>query len=901
MSNKITDDTTEKTYQYLFSVIIPVYNVERYLAETLDSVINQSIGFENIQIILVNDGSPDNSENICLEYKNKYPENILYVKQENAGVSAARNNGIQYIKGKYVNFLDSDDCWQEDAFEKIYHFFEEHYDETDVSAARKKFFDARTGFHRLDYKYKNTRVTELNEDYEFIQMDVTGSVIKAEAIGEHRFSTHLKYGEDAQFINSILLDKCTLGVVRGAVHLYRKRPDETSALQNELRSESYYFDSPKYFHKSLIEQSKQKYGRVQDFIQYTIMYDLQWRIRKKKDEITEFLSQEDYEKYCDEITEILQQIDDRIIFKQREIYMNMKMFCLSKKYGRDMRKELVYDHSQLMYNNVSTMNFANAKTNIIWFFTEIRNDTIYLEGKDNCWLPNEDYSYYAKVGDEKYYPEYTEAPVFDFGTIYGTAKAGRSLKLEIPLRKGEEQRIEFFQCYGEHEKQIFTSTGKFARIPALNGGYYVKDDYIIRMIGRNIIVYPYSSALRRKFESFYCEQLKKNKRGYLIKYRKLYRLMKRKNKEIWLVSDRTNKANDNGEHMFRYLNKIKPKGIDVYYYIDKNCEDYEKMKKIGKVIPYNTPEYRLYFLLADKILSSSGSEYVINAFGGDRKYLIDLYNFDYIFLQHGVTKDDISEWINRYNKNMTRIVTAGIPEQKSFCEPSYGYSKDVPILSGFPRHDNLIRMQRQQEKEKKVLVIPTWRKSIKGSYDPVTTESIYFEGFKETEYYQFYNSLISDPRLCECMKKNGYKGVLCMHPIHVEQWVDFTPNNVFEINHGYVDYQKEFTTCSLLVTDYSSVFFDFAYLKKPVIYAQFDKEKFFSGEHSYKKGYFSYEDNGFGPVCYDLDSTVKAMITEIENDCKNDPQYIKRIEEFYPYFDENSCQRVYENIIKIPK
>ena len=138
-----------------------------------------------------------------------------------------------------------------------------------------------------------------------------------------------------------------------------------------------------------------------------------------------------------------------------------------------------------------------------------------------------------------------------------------------------------------------------------------------------------------------------------------------------------------------------------------------------------------------------------------------------------------------------------------------------------------------------------------------------------------------------------------MHPIHCEQWVDFTPNDVFSINHGYVDYQKEFTSSSLLVTDYSSVFFDFAFLKKPVVYSQFDKEQFFSGEHSYTKGYFSYEDNGFGPVCYDLDTTVQEMIKVIENDCKNSETYIKRIEDFYEYFDDNSCKRVYEHIRKL--
>lgn len=99
-----------KNLKYKFSVIVPIYNVEDYLDETIDSVINQDIGFkENIQLILVNDGSEDDSEKICLKYKKMYPDNVIYVKQNNQGVSAARNTGIRYIEGKYTNFLDADD------------------------------------------------------------------------------------------------------------------------------------------------------------------------------------------------------------------------------------------------------------------------------------------------------------------------------------------------------------------------------------------------------------------------------------------------------------------------------------------------------------------------------------------------------------------------------------------------------------------------------------------------------------------------------------------------------------------------------------------------------------------------------------------------------------------------
>ena len=246
-----------KKYKYKFSVVIPIYNVEEYLEETIKSVIAQSIGFEkNIQMILVNDGSPDNSEEICRKYEKMYPQNVKYIRQENAGVSAARNTGISYIEGKYVNFLDSDDKWDKHAFKKIYDFFEAHYDETDVVASRIRQFDANDSFHVLDYKFSpGTRIADLSSEKEYtsIQLHVTSAVIKAQAIGENRFDSGIKFGEDSLFVNTLILDKCTLGLSADTMYYYRKRRDQSSAVQTQRLRKDYYFGSPQRYYYPLVE------------------------------------------------------------------------------------------------------------------------------------------------------------------------------------------------------------------------------------------------------------------------------------------------------------------------------------------------------------------------------------------------------------------------------------------------------------------------------------------------------------------------------------------------------------------------------------------------------------------------------------------------------------------------
>jgi CDP-glycerol glycerophosphotransferase (TagB/SpsB family) len=149
------------------------------------------------------------------------------------------------------------------------------------------------------------------------------------------------------------------------------------------------------------------------------------------------------------------------------------------------------------------------------------------------------------------------------------------------------------------------------------------------------------------------------------------------------------------------------------------------------------------------------------------------------------------------------------------------------------------------------------------------------------------------------MKDNGYVGLFCLHPLFKEQASHFQGNDVFDINKSYVDYQDIFKNYDLLVTDYSSVFFDFAYLDKPVAYSQFDAKEFFS-RHSYEKGYFSYEDDGFGPVSHTLDDAVHDIIGIIQNGCIMDEVYKERVERFYPKDKGHNCKNVYEEILKMP-
>jgi CDP-glycerol glycerophosphotransferase (TagB/SpsB family) len=351
------------------------------------------------------------------------------------------------------------------------------------------------------------------------------------------------------------------------------------------------------------------------------------------------------------------------------------------------------------------------------------------------------------------------------------------------------------------------------------------------------------------------------------------------------------KGDENAQVLFKYANK-QDDNIKKVFAISKEAPEYEELKKIGEVVNWRSIKHLIYFLLCDNLISSQADSYIVNPYGRWGKYFNDLYTFNFIFLQHGVIKDDLSSWLNKMDKDIDLFITSAKPEYNSIVENDYLYTKDEVLLSGLPRFDRL-----KNNPQKKILIMPTWRDYLTNKSNNLGIRGKN-DNFKDTEYFKFYNNLINDKRLLETLKKLDYKMIFCLHPNAIKNADDFGSNEFVSIPTEICDYPKEFGEGSLLITDYSSVAFDFTYLRKPVLYCQFDKEKFLS-KHSYEAGYFDYNRDGFGPVCKDLDSTITEIINVLDNDCKLDKKYRKRIDNFFKYNDKKNSQRVYEKIIQL--
>lgn len=875
---------TQQNYKFTF--IIPVYKVEAYLEDTIQSVINQTIGFqENIQMVLVNDGSPDNSGAICEKYEKLYPNNVVYVRQENGGVCRARNHGLEYARGEIVNFLDSDDKWSPDVCNLVWEFMEEHSEIT-VAACRIRYFENREDYHALDYKFKKARVVDIRKDYRDVQMHIASTFIRKEALQGKPFEERLRYGEDARLVTELIMAQGCYGVLPCAVYFYRVRENNSSAMQNYQNDSQWYLPTIMHFHRVIMEKSKEKYGEVIPYIQYMLLCEMKWRI--VKDCMPEEL-RGDLDEYTQNMREMMASMEDRLIGEQKGLDSRQKLSLFGFKYQRDVRQELHMDGSKLKFRDIYITDFARfsfVNVNII----EVQDSHMKLWGRLRSCMRPEDFSIIAKTDDGK--EQEVSLELSNQGVkcsdLSGEYARHQTFTIELDLNKVAS--LALYLRFDGCDQKLVLRYGKLCKLNTMKNTYGVYGTYIFRTNSRDIFWEPYTPIKLLKKERRYCKELRELGKADLLPWRRstiLTKLMKKS--KVWLVSDRVEVAGDNGEAFFQYLSANNHDGITPYFVLSKDSPDYERMSQVGKVVPFGSELHKKLFLRSDKLLSSHADEIQLDLFGEDRVYMRNLYDYDFVFLQHGITKHDLSGWLNKYNKNIALFVTAARKEYDSIVQGEYYYDEKQVKLTGFPRYDKLIS---HCKREKQIVFMPTWRKYLVEDVSPDME-------LTESSFYQFYGRLIQDERLLEVMRRKGYKGKFCLHPRFAQLSTDaFLSNDVISVWEGPVNYHREFVENELLVTDYSSVAFDFAYMKKPVIYAQFDREEFYAG-HTVSEGYYSDQKDGYGPVCTSYDETIQAIVNSLEEDCELEDKYLARIEDFYAYTDRNNCQRVYEEVRKL--
>ena len=349
-------------------------------------------------------------------------------------------------------------------------------------------------------------------------------------------------------------------------------------------------------------------------------------------------------------------------------------------------------------------------------------------------------------------------------------------------------------------------------------------------------------------------------------------ILKIKKENIWLIFEDENSARDNGYYLFKYIRNNHPND-KVYYAINKRSKDYKKVSKLGNVINYGSLKHYLYYMVGVNITTMEDS-YPSPIF--KVLHSLNLYN-KRVFLQRGITKDDIKKL--HYNKTKFKLYVCGAEKEYLYIKDNYNYPESYVKYLGLPRFDDLYDLD---VNDKEILIMPTYRKYItKGK-------------FESTIFFRKWNSLLNNDELIRFIEEKDIKIYFYLHnKMHkyIDKFSSVSKNIVIVKEEDLNELIKE---SALLVTDYSSVYMDFAYMFKPVIYYQFDINEYRNS--GFKEGYFRYSKDAFGKIVIDEEDLVKKIIAYVMMNYKIEKIYADRINKFFIKKDNLNSDRVYEAI-----
>jgi len=311
-----------------YTIVSAVYNTAEYLDSYFQSIINQSLDFQShIQIILVNDGSTDNSESVIQQWQSRYPENILYLKQPNSGVATARSLGLSYAKSDWITFIDSDDFIDEHYFKEVNSFLEKNIPRnlSMVSCNFIFYFEEEKKYsdsHYLNYRFKKSDeyIVDTDAMQGQIQISINSAFFRRDLIVKHNLDFNKKTKasfSDGEFTMRYMLHTPSylIAFLSKPRYYYRKRGMKNSIIDTVWKNPHTYDNTLEVVCLGVLKDAKRLRGRVPVEIQRIILYHLMWHIKKivNKPEFVGFLTEKQINRYKQLLREIFVYIEAQTI------------------------------------------------------------------------------------------------------------------------------------------------------------------------------------------------------------------------------------------------------------------------------------------------------------------------------------------------------------------------------------------------------------------------------------------------------------------------------------------------------------------------------------------------------------------------------------------------------------
>ena len=354
-------------------------------------------------------------------------------------------------------------------------------------------------------------------------------------------------------------------------------------------------------------------------------------------------------------------------------------------------------------------------------------------------------------------------------------------------------------------------------------------------------------------------------------------------KDAWIFIDRDTQADDNAEHLYRWV-MAHHSEINAFFVLRQDAPDWNRLAAEGfRLIPFGSMEHKLLFILAKNLISSQMDAYIVNYI--DKKLVGDLRHCKFISLQHGVINDDLSPWLNTVPMDCFVTTTEGEYQSIVADGTTYTLTQKEVVRSGLPRYDSLLLAERP---EKTILVMPTWRANLAGGWDG--QRGTYNPQFAASLFARAWTQFLTSTELAALCQQYGYTVAFRPHRCFIEYLQSFNLSDCIE-TPTEEPVQSLLKRSCLLITDFSSIAFDMAFMQRPVLYYHFESREQFAKSQNRLVGYFNPEQDGFGPVCTTEKELMKHLALTLANNGQLSPAYRERVAKTFDLRDGKCCAR----------
>ncbi len=876
---------------------------EQTLAECLTGIVkeNQEV-LCSLEIVILNACEVDKTDEVIAEFKKDHASIIRVIPCLGMTAEQAYEEHLSLDKTDYIGFIKATTVYSASALCDLY------------SAAKKngqKAFSLvpvyynRKGTLKPYLKFDTPRnsVIDLREHMQWYQPYLGGYLFEVSLLEDMHFDLSLQY----EALNDMLirlLDKA------GSYMLSEK----TLTVREDLEVDPYNY--PPLFEKDWYTRHVKEYitpflhTHTSKFAQFAMLYSIGIKFAGNlNDRNKTILDRSEKEEFYEAVREALKQIDDDVIFHNDDMMMKrvISRHMYYKFYAHKMDgnpQEITFgdykDGRAAMIGNVAVELVPNMDVKVSAINNEKDTLDIWAKLKNIYFMDYEKIRVYASIGSIEVNAVRNE--IYSLTKFFGEA-VHKDYSFRLSIDKSLLTKKTNFSIMIAYGDAAFALPIRFAKPQAhlwgeFPGAYWRFDN---RYLSYNDKKKQFEIRTRNPLRGIIKELVywgsmirhgeERSRSIKCIPLRLLYFLTKPyyAKQQIWITYDQLFKGGDNGEYFYRYVSERSDKGNVVIYYIaNKDSAEYKELNpRYGTVLAFNSLKHKLVSLHADYVFAT---RVAFNVYLGywqqTERYFRDMFNAEIFCLQHGLTIQKIAQYQNRLFDNTRLYFCVSPVEMENLRHPIYGYEDRELILTGAPRYDGLVSQDKRY-----ILISPTWRRNVTAGTNKKGSNHDYSPNFKYTEYFRIYNSLINDKKLIEHAKEFNYKLIYLIHPILSPQIKDFDTNEYVQIipGAGNVSYEKMLSEASLMLTDHSGIQFDFAYMRKPLVYYHPD-----SLPPQYEEGGLKYETMGFGPVCKNHEQVVDALCEYMAKDCVMHEEYKERVEKFFAFNDHKNCERIYE-------